>query len=194
MTIKEKVMAKTASNMLELGSKAPTFALEEPATGNIQKLDSLADKPVLVVAFICNHCPYVVHIIEAMTCRFNAWVAKGVAVVAINSNDVEKYPEDAPDKMQAFAKNHGFEFPYLFDPTQEVAKSYQAACTPDFYVFNDKRQLVYRGQFDASRPGNDVEVTGEDLNNAVVATLENKTVDLDQKPSIGCNIKWLPGS
>lgn len=183
-------MAKTASNMLKLGSRAVDFNLKEPLTKDSYTLKSFENSPVLVVAFICNHCPYVIHIADKMATCLNSWVDKGVGVVAVNSNDVESYPADSPDKMKEFAARHRFEFPYVFDETQEVAKAYEAACTPDFYVYDRDRKLVYRGQFDASRPGSNHEVTGEDLDAAIGATFEGTPVGKEQYPSIGCNIKW----
>lgn len=186
-------MALTPSTMLELGTKAPDFDLPNVSGGRV-KLADLADKPVLLVAFICNHCPYVKHIREGFASLAKEYQAKGVAVVAISSNDVAGYPDDSPEKMAEEARLAGYTFPYLYDETQEVAKAYRAACTPDLYVFDKDRRLVYRGQLDDSRPGNGVPVTGADLRAALDAALASKPPLATQKPSIGCNIKWKPGN
>jgi thiol-disulfide isomerase/thioredoxin len=187
-------MARTPSTMLALGTPAPVFRLQDPAAGRPVSLDEFADKPALLVVFMCNHCPYVKHIQEALA-RFAAeYQSKGLAVVGINSNDVANYPDDAPEKMVTTAKSVGYTFPYLYDETQEVAKAYKAACTPDFFLFDADRRLVYRGQFDDSRPGNDIPVTGKDMRAAVDAVLAGKAVDESQKASLGCNIKWKPNN
>ncbi len=186
-------MARTPSTMLPLGTTAPEFSLPDPA-GKVVSLDDYDDAPALVVAFICNHCPFVKHIREGLARFGSDCEERGVGVVAISSNDVEKYPADSPEAMAREAKAAGYTFPYLFDESQEVAKAYRAACTPDFYLFDGKRKLVYRGQFDESRPGNNVPVTGKDLRTAVDAVLEGKPVPDDQTPSLGCNIKWKPGN
>ncbi len=186
-------MVQTASTMLPLGTKAPDFSLPAP-DGNRVFLIDFADAPVLLVAFICNHCPFVKHIAEGFAALAREYQAKGVAVVAVNSNDVEHYPDDAPDKMAEEITARGYTFPYLLDETQEVAKAYRAACTPDFYVFDADRELVYRGQLDSSRPGNGVPVTGADLRAALDAALAGRPTPDEQKPSIGCNIKWKPGN
>ncbi|MFP4415639.1 MAG: thioredoxin family protein [Chitinivibrionales bacterium] len=186
-------MAATVSTMLSLGTHAPEFSL--PSTdGKIVSLDDFAESPVLLVAFICNHCPYVRHIREGFLDLINDYQHKGVAVVAINSNDSQAYPQDSPEKMREEARRYGYTFPYLYDETQDVARAYRAACTPDFYVFNDERKLVYRGQMDNSRPGNDIPVTGNDLRAALDAALAQESVVRPQKPSMGCNIKWRPGN
>jgi len=185
-------MAETPSTMLELGTKAPYFRLPD-FDGKMYSLDDYRGRPLLVV-FICNHCPYVKHVIGRFSELAKEYQAKGVAVVTINSNDIEAYPEDAPDKMREFARQHGFTFPYLFDESQEVAKAYRAACTPDFYLFDRDHRLVYRGQMDGSRPGNNVPVTGEDLTRAVENLLAGRPIPEDQRPSVGCNIKWKPGN
>ncbi len=185
-------MALTPSNMLPLGSVAPDFSLPTP-NGKTVSLSDFADAPVLVVAFICNHCPYVKHVRAELARLGKELAGKGGAMVAINSNDAKNYPDDSPEKMAEEIATHGYVFPYLFDETQSVAKAYQAACTPDFYVFDGDRKLAYRGQLDSSRPGNDVPVTGEDLRSAILAVLEGQPVYADQKPSIGCNIKWKAG-
>lgn len=185
-------MALTPSTMLELGTKAPDFNLPDTNGKNV-KLADFSDKPVLLVAFICNHCPYVKHIREGFAQLAKEYQAKGVAVVAISSNDVTTHPDDAPAKMAEEVKLAGYTFPYLYDETQDVAKAYRAACTPDLYVFDKDRRLVYRGQLDDSRPGNEIPVTGKDLRAALDAALAGKPPLENQKPSIGCNIKWKPG-
>ncbi len=186
-------MVRTPSTMLPLGTKAPDFVLPDPQ-GKVVSLGDFADSPALLVAFICNHCPFVKHIAEGFAALAKEYQAKGVAVVAVNSNDVENYPDDSPAKMAEEIETRGYTFPYVYDETQAVAKAYRAACTPDFYVFDAERQLVYRGQLDAARPGNDVPVTGEDLRTALDAVLAGRPTPDDQKPSIGCNIKWKPGN
>ncbi len=186
-------MARTPSTMLELGTQAPDFTLADPINGGSVSLSDFSGKP-LVVAFICNHCPYVKHIGEEFGEFAREYRAKGVAVVAINSNDAANYPDDAPEKMEAAADDWGFTFPYLYDETQEVAKAYQAACTPDLYLFDAEHKLVYRGQFDDSRPRNEEPVTGGDLRAACDALLKGKPIDPEQIPSLGCNVKWKPGN
>lgn len=187
-------MARTPSTMLPLGTPAPSFALPDPRSGETVSLDDFSDAKALVVAFWCNHCPFVKHVRQAFVAFADEMAEKGVAVVAIQSNDAERYPADGPEAMAAEAHEHGFGFPYLFDETQEVAKAYRAACTPDLYLFDGDHELVYRGQFDGSRPGNDVPVTGQDLRAAVEAVLAGETPDEDQAPSLGCNIKWKQGA
>ena len=187
-------MARTPSTMLPLGTSAPDFALRDPRSGVTVSLDDFSDARALVVAFWCNHCPFVKHVRDAFVDFADEVAGKGVAVVAIQSNDAERYPADGPDAMAREAHEHDYSFPYLYDETQEVAKAYRAACTPDLYLFDEDRRLVYRGQFDGSRPSNGVPVTGEDLRAAVDAVLEGRTPDEDQTPSIGCNIKWKPGA
>ncbi len=186
-------MVQTASTMLPLGTKAPDFSLPDP-DGKRVALSDFADAPVLLVAFICNHCPFVKHIAQGFAALAKEYQAKGVAVVAVNSNDVEHYPDDAPNKMAEETTARGYTFPYVLDETQEVAKAYGAACTPDFYVFDSNRELVYRGQLDSSRPGNGAPVTGADLRAALDAALAGRPTPDEQKPSIGCNIKWKPGN
>lgn len=186
-------MARTPSTMLELGTAAPHFSLPEPRSGKTVALDDFAGRPLLV-AFICNHCPYVKHIVAQFSQLARHYQQQGVAVVAINSNDVRHYPDDSPDKMVDFGREHAFDFPYLFDETQAVAKAYRAACTPDLYLFDAAHRLVYRGQFDDARPRNDIPVTGSDLSNAIDALLAGGALTADQKPSLGCNIKWIPGN
>lgn len=187
-------MAATHSTMLELGTKAPDFNLPDVVTGDQVSLDSFEGKKALLVIFMCNHCPYVKHIRPAMVELANEYKKQGVAVVAINSNDVQKHPEDSPEKMAEEAEQYNYPFPYLYDESQEVAIAYRAACTPDFFLFNEQMQLVYRGQFDDSRPGNDKPVTGEDLRKALDLLLETGEIVEVQKPGVGCNIKWKPGN
>jgi peroxiredoxin len=179
--------------MLPLGTKAPAFRLPDPA-GKWVSSEDFAKVPALLVAFICNHCPYVRHIRSQFSQLAKEYQQRGVAVVAINSNDAVAYPDDAPEKMAEEIRDAGYTFPYLYDETQEVAKAYHAACTPDLYLFDANRALVYRGQFDDSRPRNDVPVTGADLRAALDAVLEGRPVPANQKPSVGCSIKWKPGN
>lgn len=186
-------MARTASTMLPLGTKAPDFSLVN-VDGRTVTLDSLRSAPALLVAFICNHCPYVKHVAPAFAELAREYQAKGVAVVAISASDVSNYPADSPEQMVREAEEQGYTFPYLYDETQDVAKAYAAACTPDFYVFDKNRKLVYRGQMDSSRPDSGIPVTGHDLRAALDAVLAGKPVSAEQKPSIGCNIKWKVGS
>ncbi len=185
-------MAPTPSTMLSLGTQAPDFSLPN-ADGNTVSREDLAGKPLLV-AFICNHCPFVKHVIDAFVEKAREYQKKGVKVVAISSNDIEGFPEDDPEHMKQFANERGFTFPYLYDEDQSVARSYHAACTPDFFLFDKAHKLVYRGQFDGARPGNDEPVTGEDLTVAVDAVVAGKPAPSPQKPSMGCNIKWKPGN
>ena len=185
-------MVKTASTMLPLGTTAPDFALPN-VDGNIVRRDQLAGKPLLVI-FMCNHCPFVVHLREALAAFADEYQPKGLAVVGISSNDVENYPQDGPQEMKAEAASAGYHFPYLYDATQQTAHAYRAACTPDFFLFDGDHALVYRGQFDSSRPGNNVAITGEDLKAACDAVLSGQSVADDQMPSIGCNIKWVAGN
>ncbi len=186
-------MVRTASTMLALGTPAPDFALPDP-NGRIVRLADFHDAPALLVIFLCNHCPYVKHVASELAELVRAYQAKGVAVVGINSNDAATYPEDAPDRMREEINARGYTFPYLYDETQQVAKAYRAACTPDFFLFDAQRKLVYRGQMDDSRPGNGLPVTGQDLRAALDAVLAGKPVAASQKPSLGCNIKWRPGN
>lgn len=186
-------MAQTASTMLPIGTPAPDFSLPDPS-GNQVSLADFEGAPALLVIFLCNHCPYVKHVAPKLAELVKEYQAQGVAVVGINSNDADNYPDDAPVKMKEEVAKRGYTFPYLFDATQEVAKAYQAACTPDFYVFDRQRRLVYRGQMDGSRPANDVPVTGEDLRAALDAVLAGRQAAPTQKASLGCNIKWKPGN
>lgn len=186
-------MALTPSTMMPLGTPAPGFAL--PSTsGSTVELGDFREAPALVVMFICNHCPFVKHLHEGLASFGRDCQASGAAVVAINSNNPETHPADSFEEMIEEVKRTGYTFPYLFDETQDVAKAYRAACTPDFYVFDQERKLRYRGQFDGSRPDNGVPVTGADLRAAVDAVLAGREPSAEQKPSIGCNIKWKPGN
>ena len=180
------------STMLPLGTRAPDFRLPDPS-GRVWARDDFAGAPALLVMFLCNHCPYVRHIRDALASATREFQERGVATVGINSNDIAAYPDDAPERMEEEARAVGYEFPYLFDETQEVASAYRAACTPDFFVFDGGRRLVYRGQFDDSRPANRRNVTGADLRAAIDAVLTGRAVTLEQQPSMGCNIKWKPG-
>jgi peroxiredoxin len=178
--------------MLPLGTPAPDFRLPDPS-GRLVSRDDFAAAPALLVAFLCNHCPYVQHVRAGFAALAKEYAGRGLAIVAINSNDFEEYPEDAPERMAEEAARAGYEFPYLVDESQEVAKAYRAACTPDFFLFDASRRLAWRGQLDDSRPGNRIPVTGRDLRAAADAVLAGRPAPADQKPSIGCNIKWRPG-
>ncbi len=180
--------------MQELGTPAPDFRLLEPATGKYRSLEEFKEAPALLVVFMCNHCPYVIHIREALAEFAREYQPKGLAMVGINANDADNYPDDSPEKMVEEVKKAGYTFPYLYDADQSVAKAYRAACTPDFFLYDADRKLVYRGQFDDARPRNDEPVTGKDLRAAVEAVLAGKPVPEEQKPSLGCNIKWKPGN
>ncbi len=187
-------MAKTPSTLLlPLGTSAPDFRLPG-VDGKMIALADFKNVPALLVAFICNHCPFVKHIRGELSALGRTYGPRGVALIAINSNDVENFPEDSPEKMAVEAREAGYTFPYLFDESQAVAKAYRAACTPDIFLFDRERKLVYRGQLDDSRPGNGIPVTGKDLRGAIEAVLAGRPVPADQKPSVGCNIKWKPGN
>jgi len=186
-------MARTPSTMLELGTAAPAFTLPEPASGKNVSLQDFAGRP-LVLIFWCNHCPFVKHIAARVGELADTYLPQDVAFVSITSNDVAYKPDDGVDKMPAFIAEYGIHFPYLYDESQEVAKAYRAACTPDFYLFDADHRLVYRGQFDDARPGNNVAVTGRDLEDAIRAVLANIPVPEEQRPSLGCNIKWREGN
>jgi peroxiredoxin len=186
-------MTVTASKMISLGTSAPDFSLPD-TEGNNVSLSDFKQAPALLVVFMCNHCPFVKHILESFVELAKDYQQKGVAVVAISSNDVNDFPEDSPEMMAQKAKESGFTFPFLYDENQKVAKAYQATCTPDFFLYNKERKLVYRGQMDDSRPGNNVPVTGSDLKAALEAVLGGKKVPAKQKPSMGCNIKWKKGN
>jgi peroxiredoxin len=194
MTPKRRTaMALTPSTMLPLGTPAPDFALPD-TNGRTTRLSDFSDLKALLIAFICNHCPYVKHVRPEFAKLATEYQEKGVGVVAISSNDAEKYPDDSPAKMKQEALAAGYTFPYLYDESQKIAQAYRAACTPDFYVFDADRKLVYRGQLDDSRPESDKPLNGADLRAALDATLAGQPVAEDQKPSIGCNIKWKPGN
>lgn len=183
-------MARTESNMMPIGTIAPSFDLPDTVSGNNISLDQIKSDKGTVVMFICNHCPYVVHVKDKMVDIANTYARKGIAFVAISSNDVENYPDDSPENMRRIAGEWGFNFPYLYDQSQAVAKAYDAACTPDFYVFDADLKAVYRGRMDSSTPGNNEPVTGRDLQNALNNLLEGEPIDDVQYPSMGCNIKW----
>lgn len=183
-------MSLTESRMLPLGTKAPDFRLPDTVSSKEIGLMDIASEKVTVIMFLCNHCPYVIHVNEEIVHLANDYRGKEVSFVAISSNDVDNYPADSPDKMKLNAEQLGYSFPYLYDESQEVARAYDAACTPDFYVFDGELKLVYRGRLDGSRPGNQVPLTGEDLRAALDATLAGSPVNPVQYPSGGCNIKW----
>ena len=186
-------MARTASTMLPLGTQAPSFSLLS-VDGQTVSLEKFRGAPALLVAFICNHCPYVKHVAPGFAELAREYQSKGVGVVAISSNDVANYPADSPEQMVREAEDRGYTFPYLYDADQSVAKAYQAACTPDFFVFDADQKLVYRGQLDGSRPGNDVPVNGADLRAALDAVLAGNKPTAEQRASLGCNIKWKAGN
>lgn len=186
-------MVAVNSTMLPLGTPAPDFRLPDPG-GKVVSLADFKRAPVLLVVFMCNHCPYVKHLREGLARLARDYQPRGVAVVGINANDAASYPADSPAKMGEETAAAGYTFPYLYDETQAVAKAYRAACTPDFYLFDQDQRLAYRGQFDDSRPGNGLPVTGKDLRAALDALLAGRPVPSNQKPSIGCNIKWKPGN
>ena len=186
-------MAAVTSTMLTLGTQTPPFSLPD-TSGKIVSDADFEDAPALLVVFMCNHCPYVKHIRQTLTGLVREYQARGVAVVGISSNDVESFPDDRPERMAEDARTFGYSFPYLFDRSQEVARAYRAACTPDFFLFDGERRLVYRGQMDSSRPGNGRPLTGADLRAALDAVLAGEQVSPQQKPSMGCSIKWKPGN
>ena len=186
-------MAAKSSQMLALGTPAPAFSLPD-TSGHLHSLDDAAGSEATLVMFICNHCPYVIHVADELARIGTDYQAKNVAVFAINSNDAKNYPADGPETMDQVAAQRGYTFPYLIDAEQDLAKAYYAACTPDFYLFDGERQLVYRGQMDGSRPGNSVPVDGGDLRGAIDAILAGELVAEDQVPSIGCSIKWIAGN
>lgn len=187
-------MVRTASTMLELGTMAPDFSLPDVVSGRTVSLEDFAGKPALLVMFLCRHCPFVQHVQHEIARIGREYGPRGAGVVAISSNDDRAYPDDAPDRLEAMAREVGFDFPFLFDESQGVAKSYSAACTPDFFLFDADRKLVYRGQLDDSRPGSGKLVTGRDLRAALDAVLAGRPVDPNQRASVGCNIKWKPGN
>jgi peroxiredoxin len=183
-------MARTESNMMPLGTKAPDFSLIDTKDDKLKSLHQLSGKKGTLVMFICNHCPFVIHVNKELVKLANDYKKQGINCIAISSNDVVNYPQDGPDKMKLHAKENEYPFPYLYDETQNVAKAYDAACTPDFFLFNTNLELVYAGQLDGSRPGNDIPVTGQDLRNAMSGLVNNTPISQNQKPSMGCNIKW----
>ena len=185
-------MALTPSTMPALGTRAPDFALPDVVSGTTVSLSTFSAKQALLVMFICRHCPYVQHIKAALARLGRDYAGKDIGIVAISANDAANYPDDAPASLAAMAKEEGFTFPFLYDESQAVAKAYTAACTPDFFLYDRTRTLVYRGQLDDSRPGNGKPVTGRDLRAALDAALAGRPAPADQKPSIGCNIKWKP--
>ncbi len=188
-------MALTPSTMLlSLGAKAPAFSLPDTVSGRTISLESFSGKKALLIMFICRHCPYVVHIQAELPKLGADYLPKGVGIAAISANDAANYPDDAPGKLKEIAQQLNYPFPFCYDETQAAAKAYSAACTPDFFLFDGAMKLVYRGQLDDSRPGNGKPVTGKDLRAALDAVLAGKVVSADQKPSIGCNIKWKPGN
>ena len=187
-------MARTASTMLALGTQAPEFRLPDVVTGEPISLATFAGKKGLLVMFICRHCPFVKHIQSELVQLGKDYADRNLGIVAISANDAANYPDDAPDSLQQMAKELGFTFPLCYDESQETAKAYTAACTPDFFLFDGAFKLVYRGQLDDSRPGNDKPVNGKDLRSALDALLSDQPIAPDQKPSIGCNIKWKTGN
>lgn len=187
-------MALTPSTMLPLGTQAPNFQLPDVVSGKTISLDTFAGKQGLLVMFICRHCPFVKHVQAQLAQIGKDYADSNLSIVAISANDAANYPDDAPDKLKYMATELGFTFPFCYDESQETAKAYTAACTPDFFLFDRDRKLVYRGQLDDSRPSNTQPVTGKDLRAAIDAVLAHSTVSPDQKPSIGCNIKWKPGN
>jgi len=186
-------MSRTPSTMLELGTTAPDFDLPDPLGGGSVSLSDYRDMPLLIV-FSCNHCPYVLHLLKSFAEYAREAQKSGLSMVMINANDIDNYPADSPQKMIDLAKEYELDFPYLYDESQQVAMAYRAACTPDFFLFDSQHRLVYRGQYDASRPGNDEEITGIDLKSASQALLDDKAISAQQLPSMGCNIKWRAGN
>ena len=186
-------MARRTSRMLALGTAAPRFALRDTVTGRTVAIEDFAASPALLIAFLCNHCPFVKHILDGFVAFAREFGARGVAVVAISANDAAGYPADSPAEMARIAALKGFTVPYLYDESQEVAKAYQAVCTPDFFLFDRDRRLAYHGQFDGSRPGNNIAVTGADLRTACEALLRGRPIPSEQTPSVGCSIKWKAG-
>ena len=187
-------MAETPSRMVELGTTAPEFSLPDVVSGQTVSLNTLADRKALLIMFICPHCPFVKHVQDELARVGRDYEDRNVGIVAISSNDAESYPEDSPPRLKEMAERLGFRFPLCYDESQEIARAYSAACTPDFFLFDASRKLVYRGQLDGSCPGNGVPITGIDLRLALDAVLSDLAVDSNQRPSIGCNIKWKPGN
>ena len=187
-------MSLTPSTMLALGTPAPNFKLPDVTSGNMVSLDDFKGKKALLVMFICRHCPYVQHVEEEIAKIGQDYQNKDIGIISISANDINLYPQDSPENLREMAQELNLDFPYLYDKSQEIAKAYTAACTPDFFLFDKDRKLVYRGQLDDSRPGNNLPVTGKDLRDVIDAILEDKPINPNQKPSIGCNIKWKPGN
>lgn len=187
-------MAVTPSTMLELGTQAPDFNLPDVVSGDTVSLDSFSDKKALLIMFICQHCPFVIHIQDELARLGNDYANQSLGILAISSNSIKTHPMDAPDNLKAQAEQTGFNFPYGYDESQDVAKTYKAACTPDFFLLDGERKLTYRGQLDDSRPGNNKPVNGADLRAAIDSVLNDLPVNPDQKSSVGCNIKWHPGN
>jgi len=183
-------MARTPSVMIPLGTKAPDFTLTDTVSGKDLSLNELKSDKATVIMFICNHCPFVKHVQEELVRLANDYKPKGVSFIAISSNDVENYPDDSPENMKKVAEEWNYPFPYLYDESQDVAKAYKAACTPDFYIFNGQLELSYRGQLDDSRPDSGIPVTGKDMRAALDQLLAGQPVDTNQRPSLGCDIKW----
>ena len=187
-------MVKTASTMLPLGTAAPKFQLPDVVSGKTISLDTFADSQALLIMFICQHCPFVKHVQSELAKIGRDYSQQPLGIVAISANDVANYPDDSPEKLKEMAEQLDFNFPVCYDESQEVSKAYTAACTPDLFLFDRDSKLAYRGQLDDSRPGNDIPVTGKDLRQAIDAVLQDRKIDFEQKPSIGCNIKWKPGN
>ena len=186
-------MARTPSSMIALGTKAPEFSLPDTVTGNSISLQQVAGSTATVIMFLCNHCPYVKHINQELVALANRYQSRRISFIAISSNDAVHYPEDSPQRMKETAVSLGYPFPYLYDETQDTARAYDAACTPDFFIYDGKMSLVYRGQLDDARPGNDIPVTGKDIRQALDRLIAGQPVSSEQRPSIGCNIKWKNG-
>ncbi len=188
------MMVKTASTMLALGTAAPEFELQDVVSGETVSLADFGDRQALLLMFICQHCPFVKHVQNELARIGQDYDQQPLGMVAISANDVANYPQDAPEKLKQMAQELNFNFPVCYDESQEVSKAYTAACTPDFFLFDAASKLAYRGQLDDSRPSTNIPVTGKDLRQAIDTLLQGKTVDFEQKPSIGCNIKWKPGN
>ena len=183
-------MARTPSNMVKLGTQAPSFKLTNTINDKLIASDTIFNKNGTIIMFICNHCPFVIHVLDEIISISEEYF-ENISFIAISSNDIVNYPEDSPELMKKLAIDKKFKFPYLYDENQEVAKNYDAACTPDFFLYNKNKKLIYRGQLDDSRPGNNIPVTGNDLRKAIVSLIDGKEIEKNQKPSIGCNIKWI---
>tara|TARA_B100001175_G_scaffold81827_1_gene68503 strand:+ start:1128 stop:1679 length:552 start_codon:yes stop_codon:yes gene_type:complete len=183
-------MARTPSNMVKLGTQAPSFKLINTINDKLITSDTIFNKNGTIIMFICNHCPFVIHVLDEIISISEEYF-ENISFIAISSNDIVNYPEDSPELMKKLAIDKKFKFPYLYDENQEVAKNYDAACTPDFFLYNKNKKLIYRGQLDDSRPGNNIPITGNDLRKAIVSLIDGKEIEKNQKPSIGCNIKWI---